>query len=451
MNTTRIRRSLVAAVGVAALALAGCSSPGSAPAGDSDVTLTYSLWDANQQPAYQACADAFTAQTGIGVTIQQQGWTDYWSGLTTALVSGTAPDVITNHVQYYPELAENGQLLDLQPYVDKDGFDTGQYTGDLAALWVKDGKRYGLPQDWDTIALVYNVDDLKAAEVDPASLDELTWNPDDGGTFGKLLAHLTIDKNGKRGDEDGFDKKNVETYAWALEQGGGVVGQTQWSWTALSTGFTYLDTNPFGTHYNLDDPRLIATLDWWQQQIEQGYVVPFAEAGQLGLEPQLKQHKASMVSDGSWRINTWSDATEQTFAYAKLPTGPEGRKTIINGLAPSITAASKHPDEAWQWVKFIGSPDCQNLVAEKAVVFPAIPAAAEKAAATHQAAGRDVSAFLEEAQDPASLDYYPITLHANEINTLAQATIDDIQQLKVKPADAMPPLAEQVNRVLGSQ
>ena len=432
----------------ATIVLAGCTQAGGGGDGDGDgdgVTLTYSLWDANQLPAYQACADAFTEETGIAVEITQQGWTDYWNGITSGLVAGTAPDVITNHVAYYPELAENDQLLDIQPYVDEDEVDVDQYTAGLADLWIKDGKRYGLPQDWDTIALVYNVADIAAAGVDPASLNELTWNPQDGGTFGALLKRLTIDKNGVRGDEAGFDKNNVQTYAWALEQGGGVVGQTQWSWTALSTGFEYLDENPFGTEYFLDDSRLVETLTWWQQQIADGYVVPFEQAGQLGLEPQMMQHTASMVSDGSWRINTWADATDQEFAFAKLPTGPEGRKTIINGLAPSITAGSAHPDEAWQWVKFIGSSDCQDLVAESAIVFPAIPEAAQAAAAAHEAAGVDVSPFLEEALDETGTDYYPITLHANEITTEAQAVIDEIQQLRAVPADALPELNERVN------
>ena len=29
-----------------------------------DTTINYWLWDSNQQPAYQACADAFQAKTG---------------------------------------------------------------------------------------------------------------------------------------------------------------------------------------------------------------------------------------------------------------------------------------------------------------------------------------------------------------------------------------------------
>ena len=444
MKTKHVR--VVALAAVAAVALAGCTAPG-AGGGDGDVTLSYTLWDSNQLPAYQSCIDAFTEESGIKVEITQQGWGDYWNGITTGLVSGTAPDVITNHVAYYPELAENGQLLDLQKYVEADGIDLDQYTGGLADLWVKDGARYGLPQDWDTIALVYNTADVEAAGIDAAGLNDLTWNPEDGGTFGETIAHLTIDANGVRGDEAGFDKSNVAVYGWALETGGGIVGQTQWAWSALSTGFKYLDVNPFGTDFQLDDPRLAATLTWWQDQILAGYVVPFEEAGQLGMEPQMLQHRAAMISDGSWRIGTWAGATDQTFGFAKRPVGPEGRKTIINGLAPSITSATKHPAEAWELVKFIGSSACQDIVGETGVVFPAIESAAQASAAKRVADGVDVSAFLEEALDANGTDYYPITLHANEVSTLAQATIDDIQQGKVNPTDALRELNIQVDAV----
>ena len=46
---------------------------------------------------------------------------------------------------------------------------------------------------------------------------------------------------------------------------------------------------------------------------------------------------------------------------------------MYNGLADSIWAGSKNQAAAWKWVEFLGSPDCQNIVGEKAVVFPAIP------------------------------------------------------------------------------
>ncbi|MDR0960535.1 MAG: sugar ABC transporter substrate-binding protein [Propionibacteriaceae bacterium] len=433
----------------AAVLLVGCSTGGSGggESGD-DVTLTYSLWDENQLPAYQSCTDAFTEKTGIKVEITQSAWDDYWQNITTDLVTGTAPDVITDHVQYYPELADNGQLLDISSYVEADGIDLDQYTGGLADLWVKDGARYGLPQDWDTVALVYNVAAAEAAGYTADDFANLTWNPTDGGTFGKAIAHMSIDKNGVRGDEPGFDKNNVQTYGWTLETGGGVVGQSQWSWSALSTGFEYLDKNPFGTKYQLDDQRLIDTLTWWQNQIAAGYVVPREQAGQLGLVPEMEQNIGAMVSDGSWRITTWAESTAQEFAFAPLPEGPEGRVTIINGLAPSITASTKHPDEAWQLVKFIGSTECQNLVADTGVVFPAITSAAERSDEVRTSKGIDAQVFLDEALAEGGTAYYPITLHATEVNNEAQAVIDEIQELKVTPAEALPALNDRINAIL---
>jgi hypothetical protein len=46
-------------------------------------------------------------------------------------------------------------------------------------------------------------------------------------------------------------------------------------------------------------------------------------------------------------------------------------------------------------MEFLGSPDCKNVVGEKAVVFPAIPQATDKAEAAFKAKGIDVSSFLD--------------------------------------------------------
>ena len=49
--------------------------------------------------------------------IEQIGWDDYWTGITTGFVSGTAPDVFTDHLAKYPEFAKNNQLVDLAPLI----------------------------------------------------------------------------------------------------------------------------------------------------------------------------------------------------------------------------------------------------------------------------------------------------------------------------------------------
>src|SRR5262245_41732085 len=244
------------------------AAPAAASGGESagGVTIRYQLWDANQQPAYQACADEFHKQNpNITVKIEQLGWGDYWSGLQTGMVGGTAPDVFTDHLAKFPEFASKNQLVDLQPLIDNDKVDVGQYIKGLADLWVREGKRYGLPKDWDTIAIVYNGDMLQKAGIDPAALKDMTWNPQDGGTFGQMIAKLTLDSNGKNGTDPAFDKTKVVQYGFVPRGSGGFSGQTEWSWLAVSNGFKFTD-GPWANKYYYDDPKLAEALQWYADQ-----------------------------------------------------------------------------------------------------------------------------------------------------------------------------------------
>src|SRR5690348_13914074 len=133
-----------------------------------------------------------------------------------------------------------------QPFVERDKVDLTQYQAGLADLFVKDGKRYGLPKDWDTMALVYNTALLPK---DAPDLTSLTWNPTDGGTFQKLVAMSTVDANGHNGLDPAFDKNHVKVYGFLPEWADGSQGQNGWGDFAVSNGFTFLDKNPWGTQY----------------------------------------------------------------------------------------------------------------------------------------------------------------------------------------------------------
>ena len=116
-----------AALSVSGLALAGCSGGGDG--GDSAGTINYWLWDANQLPAYQQCADDFhAANPDLTVKITQLGWDDYWSKLTNAMAAGNAPDVFTDHLAKYPDFLKTKQLVAL------DDVKMGDYADGLASL-----------------------------------------------------------------------------------------------------------------------------------------------------------------------------------------------------------------------------------------------------------------------------------------------------------------------------
>ncbi|MDX3103379.1 ABC transporter substrate-binding protein [Nonomuraea angiospora] len=450
MNTTK--RAGLALLSLAlAGALTACGSGGGQAqdaAAGGKVTIDYWLWDDNQLASYQACAAAFhEANPNITVKITQTAWAQYWQSLTTQLAAGQAPDVWTDHGSYYAQFVGSGQILDIQPFVDRDKVDLTQYQEGLADLWVKDGKRFGLPKDWDTMALVYNGTMLAEQKIKPEEMANLTWNPTDGGTLQQVIAKLTVDENGRDGLDPAFDKNHVKVYGFLPEWADGSQGQNGWGDLAVANGWTYLDKNPWGTRYRYDDPKLAQTIDWYRRLIDKGYAPKFDKQSTLGRDAVLNAGKGAMTFAGSWTINSYlGPDAKQKFALAPMPLGPAGvRKTAINGLSDAIFAGTPHQEEAWKWVKFLGSAGCQDLVAGNAVVFPAIKAAGDKAAAAHQAKGRDVRAYLDPTKTAGGTFLLPITDHGNEVSQIVQDAIQAIVLGQVGTAEGLKKANDQVN------
>ncbi|MFG2042487.1 ABC transporter substrate-binding protein [Dactylosporangium sp. NPDC048998] len=441
-------KRIAAAVLAVALAgpLAACGDSSDSKSGG-NVALNYWLWDDNQTASYQACADAFhQANPTITVKISQTAWAQYWQNLTTQLASGSAPDVWTDHASYYPQFVTSNQILDIQPYVDQDKVDLNQYQAGLADLFVKDGKRYGLPKDWDTMALVYNTTLLSAQGVTPEAMADLTWNPTDGGSLQQVIAKATVDQNGHNGLDPAFDKNKVKVYGFEPEWADGSQGQNGWGDFAVSNGFTFLDKNPWGTHYNYDDPKLAQTIDWYKQLIDKGYAPKFDKKSTVGRDAVMDAGQGAITIVGSWTISTYlGSSAKQKYAFAPLPTGPAGRKTAINGLSDAIYAGTKHKDEAWKWVKFLGSSDCQDLVGANAVVFPAIKTATDKSLAAHQAKGRDVRAFTDQAKAPGGTFFLPITDHGNEVSQIVEDAVQSVILGQAPAGEALKKANDKVN------
>ena len=463
----RIRKRLglgIVGAAILSLALTACGGGGGASSGDSadsqggtiDTStatgdVSYWLWDTNQLPAYQACADAFHAKNpNVNVKITQYGWDDYWGKLTNGFVAGTAPDVFTNHLSKYPEMVSQEQLVPLDDTLKKDGIDTSIYQEGLADLWVgQDGKRYGLPKDFDTVAVYYNKKLIDAAGVKEADLQNMTWNPDDGGTYEKTIAHLTVDQNGKRGDEAGFDKTKVKVYGLGLDGGsGGGNGQTQWSMYTGTLPWQFTDKNPWGTHYNYDNADFQKTMGWMASLIAKGYMPSIAAITGQSSTDLYAAGKYAMITNGDWVLGSMTGAKGVDTGLAPTPVGPSGkRSSMYNGLADSIWVGSKNKPAAAKWVEFLGSADCQDIVASKAVVFPAVKTSTEKAIAAFKAKGVDVSTFTNQVKDKTTF-LFPITDHASEINGIMTPAMDGVFSGKTQPS-ALTDANNQVNALFG--
>jgi multiple sugar transport system substrate-binding protein len=390
-------------------------------------TVRYTLWDANQLPAYQQCAVAFSEQhPDIQVSIEQLGWDDYWTNITTGFVSGTAPDVFTNHLARYPEFVANNQLVDLQPLVERDGVDMGQYIGELPELWSRDGAIYGLPKDWDTIAVFYNKAMFDAAGIDPSVMEDWTWNPEDGGTFQEVAAQLTLDSNGNNALSPDFNPDRVQQYGFIFPGAGGGGGQTEWSHFAASNGWTAVN-ELWGSEYYYDAPEFIETISWLQDTINNKRLSPLvSDVAGIGANALFAAGQGAMVTDGSWLIGQYINNSPFEVGIGKLPIGPKGRKSMFNGLADSIWVGSPNQEEAWEWVKFLGSAECQNMVGAAGVVFPAIQSGVDAAIEAYSARGVDVTPFTELATTEGATFLFPITDYGAQVTSILTNALESI-------------------------
>ena len=411
--------------GLALLAALLITGPHVVAAAPAPVTLRYMLWDANQRPLYQQCADDFQrSHPGIRIRIQQQGWDDYWTTLSTGLVAETAPDVFTNHLSKYPDLVANHQLVDLTPYIRRDGLDPARYEPGLYAPWGRDGRQYGLPKDWDTVALLVNLDHARAQGVSEAELRSLRWNPRDGGSFAQVVARLTRDSAGRNALQPGFDKTRVQVAGYQNPGPGGMSGQTEWASFAVSNGFRH-QTRPWDAALHFDDPRLAETLAWLAGLPARGWSLAPQAVGKLGVETLFTTGRVAMVPAGAWMIGHYARQVRFAYAWLPLPIGPDGTRTsMLNGLADSIWVGTKHPEAAWAWVHHLASADCQRKLAAAGTLFPALAGLSQQTLAVFRQRGIDASAFAEMARGRTFAP--PIVENAVEIDQIIGTAIENV-------------------------
>jgi multiple sugar transport system substrate-binding protein len=446
----RIRtRTLIALTGALTLSLVSGCAQGDGTGASAD-TVTYWLWDANQLPAYQACAKDFEKQNpGLKVKLTQMGWDDYWTKLTASFIAGTQPDVFTDHIQKFGQFAD----LDVLEPLDDLGIDDADYQPGLAANWMgQDGHRYGAPKDWDTVALFYNQKMAKDAGLTADQLNDLAWNPEDGGTFEKAIAHLTVDNKGRRGDEPGFDKNNVKVYGLATNGGGDGDGQTQWSTFTASAGWSYTDKKRWGTKYQYDSDTFQSAVKWYFGLAKKGYMVPFTDYNSQSNQAntQVAAGKAAAAFDGAWMISSYDGFKGLDMATAVTPAGPTGKRaTMMNGLADSITRNAHNKQGAKKWVKYLASDECQKTVGSYGIVFPATPDGTKAAVAEYEKKGIEVSAFTEPVADKKDFATfsYPITNYAADVYALMHPAMQDVFG-NGTPVDSLDETNDQINLIL---
>ncbi len=370
----RGRRRLMASIAALAIVAGACgtnnasappasSAPSVAPSTAPDgspaasgysgppASIQYAIWGdpAEIDSQKQLVASFEAANPTITVDVTVADWDSYWEKLLTGLAGGAAPDVFAMDGPLFPDYQARDVLLDLQPYIDREGYDTSQLV-DQAVEILKgpDGHQFGLPRDLNTIALYYNKKMFDAATIP---------YPDDTWDWAKLVSvakQLTLDSAGDgTPDQWGLytETSDMENYWLSLVwQNGGDFFAADGKTTALTT------------------PEAAGGIQFLQDLIYKDKVLAepaiFAETGDA-----FEQGLAAMEVNGSWLVPT-HQAAGLDFGIAPLPAGPAGRFTSVNPTGAVAYKGTKSPDASWEFIKFLASPAAQEQLMQLRASLP---------------------------------------------------------------------------------
>lgn len=319
------------------------------------VTLKWAIWDQETTQYWNDIKEAYEAShAGVTIEMVDLGSTDYMTVLATELSGdGSDFDVVTiKDVPGYATLVQKNSILSLDDYISKDGIDLTQYAGATDQVLV-DGSLYELPFRNDFWVVFYNKDLFDAAGVE----------------------YPTNDMTFEQYDE--LAKKMTDTTF-----GSQVYGTHYHTWRSAVQLFGVLD----GEHSILDGeysffkPYYEMVLNQEKDSVCRKYTDLKTEG--LHYSAAFSGGDVAMMNMGSWFIATMITNLQSgeydselcgNWGMVKYPhaDGVEAGSTLgtITGL--SITSASKQPDAAWEFVKWVSGEEGAAVMASSGN-FPAI-------------------------------------------------------------------------------
>jgi multiple sugar transport system substrate-binding protein len=353
MEETRMKNKFLIFALLMCMLLSACGGAAATKPTEQQVTIKVMLWGTPEElTVWQKMADNFTAKNpNIKVSMDVSDWDSYWDKLNTLYAANTPPDLFSMDAPLFMDWYSRGALQSLQPYIDKNpGMLDDFYPITLKAYNV-DGNYWGLPHDAQTIVLFYNKDMFDAAGIP---------YPDDTWTFDKLRSvakQLTKDTNGDgKIDQWGFspDLWDMELF-WseAIWGYGGQVISDDFTKTTLTDtparDAWHFITNMVITDKSIPDPDT---------------------STQFGGDP-FQAGVAAMTPIGHWAVPTYA-AQSFKFDVAPMPAGPAGRVTSVNCAGFVMAKNAAHPDEAWQFLKYVVSPEGQTQLAQLGLSIPVL-------------------------------------------------------------------------------
>ncbi|PCL92697.1 ABC transporter substrate-binding protein [Paenibacillus lautus] len=318
--------SMIVVIGL----LAGCSggsggSSGGEASGGKTVLTFWGDWGGEGQEQIQTMVDAFNkSQDKIEVKYALQQ--DVVTKFLTAATNGGTPDVVFWDRWRTALYAPKNVLHPVDEYLERDGVNKGDFYEEALKELTYDDKLYGLPLTVDARALFYNKKMLEEAGLEPpTNWDEL-----------EAAAKATTKWNGTKLETAGLSMGDPGLFNMYLQQAGG---------TMLTPDNTM----------NVNNEKGKAVLDFWGRLLNEDkvYKIGFEDGLGEGTDAFVTG-KVAMLYTGPWMLSTYDKyGKDLEYGIVPPPAGPNGDKgSVMGGFGLVIPQGSKHPEEAWEFIKW---------------------------------------------------------------------------------------------------
>jgi multiple sugar transport system substrate-binding protein len=276
---------------------------------------------------------------------------DYPTKMRANVASGTVPDVFYLTPGMSSEYISSGKLLNLSPYMGKDGVKASDYYSALINPFTcTSGQVYGLPKDWNSLGVFYNKQMFQAAGL---SLPTASWTWDDLKNDAQKLTKNPGTPN--------------SVYGISLS-----ADASRWGAFLLANGGAVLNKN--GTQATFNNQVGIDTLNYYASFLKNNTGALPTTVGAPWNGDAFGKQRAAMAIEGGWLIpymaSTYPNVQYDIAPLPMAPTGKRANLTFTN--AWSAYSGTKNPEAAWELIKYMTGSTVQTSQLNAGFALPTL-------------------------------------------------------------------------------
>jgi multiple sugar transport system substrate-binding protein len=203
-------------------------------------------------------------------------------------------------------------------------------------------------------------------------------------------------------------------------------------------------------HSLMGEPEALAALEWLRARMWDDHcMATLPDVDRMTTRQAFISGKIAMVEDGSWALKDILSGADFRIGVAPFPSGPARKVTLATTDGFGIFAGTKHPEAAWQLMKFLISKDYGRAMARADFLQPARASLVgdwisyiqeQFPVQTHEV---DLAAFAEGQIKGYSV-VAEIFANMGDAMRIAQDAWDQILTLGQKPTESMITASQQI-------